>query len=259
VGRAERALEQLSWWSRFKENVEIARIERSAIEIVYIAAAATSLSAALLTALIGSPWIIPLVLIVGPLVTRSLVNQRLAATRRAFHDQLASHLQEIAAAMRAGHSVVGAVRVMTDAATEPTRGEFQRALADEELGMPLDDALVPIARRMDSTDMEQIALIVSLHRRAGGNMAEVLDRVAESVRERAELRRELRSLTAQARLSRWIVTALPPAIVAIVAVTNSNYLKPLFNTTLGVVLIVIAAAMVFIGSLVMRAIVDIDP
>ena len=90
-------------------------------------------------------------------------------------------------------------------------------------------------------------------------MAEILDRLADAVRERAELRRELRALTAQARLSRWVVTALPPLILLVVAVANKSYLKPLFNTTGGAVLMVVATAMVITGSLVMRAIADIEP
>jgi tight adherence protein B len=151
------------------------------------------------------------------------------------------------------------MRAMADGATEPTSGEFRRALADEELGMPLDEALLPIVRRMQSDDVDQVALVISLHRRAGGNMAEVLDRISEGVRERAELRRELHSLTAQARLSRWIVSALPVVILAIVALTNREYIKPLFNTTGGVVLLVLASGMVVLGSVAMRAIVNIEP
>jgi tight adherence protein B len=258
-GPAERVLERLSWWKRFKEDVEIARIDRPAIEIVYLTALATIVVAAVLYLLLKSPLIILAAAIAGPLIMRGIVNQRLGAQRRLFSDQLAGHLQEIAAAMRSGHSIVGAIRAMTDGATEPTSGEFRRALADEELGMSLEQSLEPIVRRMASDDVDQVALVISLHRRAGGNMAEVLDRLSEGVRQRAELRRELHSLTAQARLSRWIVTALPVVILVMVSITSSTYIRPLFHTTGGVVLLVLAGAMVVLGSLVMRAIVDIDP
>jgi tight adherence protein B len=259
AGRTERALERSPWWARFKEEVEISRIPRTPIEIVQITAAGTLVAAVLLSVLVGSPLVILAVLVIGPLIMRAVVSQRLAAQRRLFGDQLSGHLQEVASAMRSGHSMVGAFRVMAESASEPTHGEFRRVLADEELGMPLDDAMLPIVRRMASTDIEQVALIISLHRRAGGNVAEVLDRVASSVRERAELRRELHSLTAQARLSRWVVTALPPAILLFLAVANPAYIRPLFNTPAGVVLLVIAGAMVVLGSLVMRKLVDIEP
>lgn len=259
AGVTERALERSPLWAQFKENVEIARVSRSPLEIVYITAAATIAVAALLTLLVGSALIVLPVLVGGPLIVRAIIGQRVEAQRRLFGDQLASHLQEIAAAMRAGHSLVSGMTLMAETATEPTKGEFQRALADEALGMTLDDALTPVARRMASEDVEQVGLIISLHRRTGGNVAEVLDRIADSVRERAELRRELRSLTAQARLSRYIVTALPPGILLVLSVLNPDYSKPLFHTTGGVVLLVIAGCLVIAGSLVMRALVDIKP
>ena len=108
-----------------------------------------------------------------------------------------------------GHSTMGALSVMVDSSIEPSKTEFRRVLQDEQLGVPLDDALMVMARRMQSYDAEQIALVMRLQREAGGNTAEVLDRVAEVIRGRMELRRLVDVLTAQARISRWILTALP--------------------------------------------------
>jgi tight adherence protein B len=194
----------------------------------------------------------------GPLVLRLVIGQRLTHQRRLFADQLPGHLEELAAAMRAGHSMVGAIAAMVGGATEPTRSEFQRVLADEQLGTPLEEALHPVSRRMANDDMEQVALVAALHQRTGGNMAEVLDRVADAVRERAELRRELHALTAQARLSRWIVTALPPAVLLLISVINPSYVAPLYHTAQGQLLLVVAAAMVIAGSLVMKQLVRVE-
>ncbi len=93
-------------------------------------------------------------------------------------------------------------------------------LADEQLGLPLEDGLGVVAKRMDSRDLEQVILVANLQRETGGNTAEVLERVAETVRERGELRRLVASLTAQGRMSRWIVTALP--ILLLVLVTRAE-------------------------------------
>jgi tight adherence protein B len=166
-------------------------------------------------------------------------------------------LREIAAAIRTGQSVVGAFKVTAEAASEPTHTEFLRVLTEVDLGTPLDEALQPVAVRMATEDVSHVALIVALHRRSGGNVAETLERIAESVSERTELRREMRALTAQARLSRWVVTALPPSIVTIVALLNPHYLSPLVHTSGGLTLMVIATMMVIAGSAVMRGIVDI--
>ena len=102
--------------------------------------------------------------------------------------------------MRAGHSVAAAIASMVKDAVNPTRRELERAVADERLGVPLDTALHPIARRMRCADIEQLALVATLNQRTGGNMAEVLDLIASSARERLDLRRDLRALTAQARI-----------------------------------------------------------
>jgi tight adherence protein B len=110
---------------------------------------------------------------------------------------------------------------------------------------------------MDSDDIGQVALVAELHHRTGGNMAEVLERVADSVRERADLRRELNALTAQARLSRYVVTALPPVVAGAVALLNPKYIQPLFNTTAGVTLVIIACGLLIGASVVMRAITNV--
>jgi tight adherence protein B len=89
-------------------------------------------------------------------------------------------------------------------------------------------------------------------------MAAVIDQVADGVRERGELRRELQALTAQARLSRWIVTLLPPTVLGIVALLDRPYIKPLFNTTTGVILLAVATGMVIAGSVVMKMIVKVE-
>jgi tight adherence protein B len=115
----------------------------------------------------------------------------------------------------------------------------------------------PLARRMDSEDINQVALVAELHHRTGGNMAEVLERVADSVRERAELQREMRALTAQARLSRYVVTALPLVVGAAIALINPNYMRPLFHTSTGVVLVFVVFGLLISASLVMRAITNI--
>ena len=159
--------------------------------------------------------------------------------------------------MRAGHSLVSGITAMAKTASEPSRSEWTRVVADEQLGMPLETAMRPIGQRMDCRDIEQIALVASLQQRSGGNMADVLERVGDGVRERADLRRELVSLTAQARLSRWIVTALPPGMIAVLALLHPAYLRPLFHTTGGQLLLGLAVVLVVSGSLVMRVITNI--
>ncbi len=178
--------------------------------------------------------------------------------RQAFEEQLADNLDVLAGAMRTGHSTMGALSVMVDSSIEPSKTEFRRVLQDEQLGVPLDDALMVMARRMQSYDAEQIALVMRLQREAGGNTAEVLDRVAEVIRGRMELRRLVDVLTAQARISRWILTALPIFVLLILLFTGGEYLQPMLDSMVGKVMLVVGGIMVLIGSLWIKQISNLD-
>jgi tight adherence protein B len=185
------------------------------------------------------------------------VNWKLERRRKAFSEQLPDMLQIVSAALRAGQSFAGSLAVVVESAGEPMRSEMQTVVADEQLGVPLDKAMAVVVRRMASRDLEQIALVAELQREAGGNAAEVIDRVAETVRERFELRRLINTLTIQGRMSRWIVTALPVALIVLVSLINPHYLTPLTSHLLGKVAIVFAVLLVIGGSLVIKKIVDI--
>jgi tight adherence protein B len=255
--RVERMLERTRWWEQFKEDVDIARIDRAPVELVGFTALASIGSAVVLGLAFGSPAPSFLALLLGLLALWAFVKRQLRKQRELFAEQLPTHLQELASAMRAGHSLVSGLTSMARSAPEPSRGEWARVLADEQLGRPLDEAMRPLGRRMASDDIGQVALVAALHQRTGGNMAEVLERVADSVRERGELRRELKALTAQARLSRYVVTGLPPAVAGAIALLNPNYIRPLFDTATGLTLLFVAVGLLIGASLVMRAITNI--
>ena len=110
---------------------------------------------------------------------------------------------------------------------------------------------------MNSRDLEQVILVANLQRETGGNTAEVLEQVAETVRERGELRRLVASLTAQGRMSRWIVTALPILLLVLVSALNPAYMEPLFETTGGRLALALAGTLLLVGSLVIKRIVAI--
>jgi tight adherence protein B len=110
---------------------------------------------------------------------------------------------------------------------------------------------------MKSRDLEQVALVAALQRESGGNSAEVLDRVSETIRERAALRRLVRTLTAQGRMARWIVSLLPVGLLLIISVLNHDYMDPLFTKTSGRIMFGFAAVMVVTGSLVIKRIINI--
>jgi tight adherence protein B len=253
---AERSLVHLKWWPRFKHELELGRISMPAVQIVLWTVVATIFAIWLLYTLTGSK-IIALFALSVPLGVRAFIRRRADRVRARFAEQLPDNLQVLASALRAGHSLVGALAVVVDDAPEPARSEFHRVIADEQLGVPLEESLLRVADRMNNRDLEQVALVATLQRRTGGNTAEVLDHVTATIRERFELRRLVRTLTAQGRLSRWIVSFLPLGLLLAILAINPNYVKPLFTHGSGRVLLAVAAVMVILGSVVIGRIVRI--
>jgi tight adherence protein B len=257
VPALERGLARVRGWSAFEEELDIAQIKLPAAQIAAITAVATLFLSWLLVTASGMLPLGVVGLISVPVGVRAVVRARADKQRRFFDEQLADNLQVIASAQRAGHSFLGALTVSMQEAPQPTKREFERVLADERLGVPIEDALEGAARRMGSRDLEQVILVARLQRETGGNTAEVLDQVADTARERSELRRLIQTLTAQGRMSRWIITALPVSLLVLVSVLNPGYTEPLFETSDGRFALTVGAVLLIMGSLAIKRIVTI--
>lgn len=225
-------VEPKGWWQEFGETLEIADIKASPATIVAGTAAGTVAAFILISAIAGSLWWGLFALFV-PYLVREWILRTLKRRRYRFAEQLPDTLDVIASALRSGQSLPGALAVVVEGSSEPTKSELQRVVADEQLGIPIQNSLRIVAKRMASTDVEQLALVAELQREAGGNMAEVVERVSETVRERFDLRRLIATLTMQGRMSRWIVSLLPVAILILLQIESPHYLHPLLATTGG--------------------------
>ena len=254
--RVESRLQGRAWWNRFSLDVEIARIDHKPGQIAVVTAAVTVLTMWLFVTISGAAWVVVFAVLV-PVGARRFVSYRAAHQRRLFSEQLADNLQVIASAMRAGQSFGAALAVAVKDAAEPAKTEFQRVVADERLGVPVETSLGTVVERMDNRDLHQVALVAALQREAGSNAAEVLDRVADTIRDRVSLRRLISSLTAQGRLSRWVVSLVPVGLVMYLSLAAPDYLEPLLKTTTGNVLLGVAIAMGTAGSLAIKKIVEI--
>ena len=252
ISRRVRAGE--GWLVKFQEELEVARIEMPATRILLLTLGAT----VCVTFVLG--LISPIFAILGlltPVGTRAFVSRRLQKVRAEFADQLAPNLQVLASALRVGHSFAGALSVVVENAHEPSKSELQRVVADERLGVPVEESMRRVSERMASRDLDQVALLAELQRTAGGNAAEVLDTVVETLRERADLRRLIRTLTAQGRFARWILTALPVVVGLGMWLLQDDAMRPLLTTSVGQILLVVATVMVVAGSLFIQRIVEI--
>jgi tight adherence protein B len=250
-------LARTSSWERFQETLEIADIKMEPELIVGATLGATGLAFLLIYVVTGSPWWALFALGV-PYIAREWVLRTLARRRERFAEQLPDALQVVASALRSGHSFAGALAVVVDSGSEPMKSELQRVVADEQRGVPIQDSLEVVAQRMASREVEQLALVAELQREAGGNAAEVIDQVADTVRERFDLKRLIKTLTTQGRMSRWIVSALPVFIFIVISLENPGYFHPLTSSTGGKIVLGFAVAWAVAGSLVIKRIVEIE-
>jgi len=173
-------------------------------------------------------------------------------------DQLADTLSILASSLRAGYSFLQALDTVSKEIGEPSAAEFQRVVAEIRLGRPIDDALIAMAMRVDSDDLRWAVIAINVQRQVGGNLAEVLDIVANTVRERAYIRRQVNVLSAEGRLSVAILSALPFFILLYISIVNPEYIKPLFNTMPGIILLVAGGLWMGLGIFVMTRMVKID-
>jgi tight adherence protein B len=191
---------------------------------------------------------------VGAVIT---IRMLAARQRRMFSDQLPDNLQVVASALRSGQTFIGSLTSVLEDAPEPSRTELRRAVMDEQIGIPLADALNKVTERMQSEDFQHVAVVAALQRETGGNTAEVIELVADTVRERIEIRRMVRGLTAQGRLSGGILSMLPVFMLIFISAMNPSYVHPLFHTTIGLIALGIAIVLVASGGYVIKRIVAI--
>jgi tight adherence protein B len=173
-------------------------------------------------------------------------------------EQLPDVLSILASSLRAGHSFLQALDQVAGEIKDPSAGEFHRVVSEIRLGRSIDDAMVEMADRVGSEDMRWAVMAVNIQRQVGGNLAEVLDIVANTVRERAYVQRQVRVLSAEGRLSIAILSGLPFFIFFYLALMNPEYVTPLFTTMMGRILLIIGGSLMAAGIFVMTRIVRID-
>ena len=191
----------------------------------------------------------------GPTVCAVIVGSKRSAK---LEEELPDVLQVIASSLRAGHSFLQALDSATTEVPEPSASEFGRVLSEIRLGREPKDALEAMAKRVRSDDLEWAVMAISIQREVGGNLAEVLDTLAETMRERMAVRRQVTVLSAEGRLSMIVLCALPLGLGAYMAVVNPKYLGLLFSTQLGLVMLITAACLMGLGMFWMRKVVKID-
>jgi len=197
---------------------------------------------------------IALGILIPLIVLRTRKSQRL----NAFNEQLPDTLTLMAGSLAAGYSLPQAVDTVVKEGQEPVAGEFNKALVEARLGVPIEETLENIAIRTESKDFAWVVMAIAIQRQVGGNLSEILRIVADTLRERAYIRRQIKTLSAEGRLSAIIIAALPPLFLVYLLLARPDYVTLLFTTTLGIIMLIVAVVLQILGVIWMRNIVNFE-
>lgn len=208
--------------------------------------------------IIRGPALALVLLVIGGVLPWVYLKIRHGRRLAAFNAQLAETLTLMAGGLSAGLSMPQAVDTVVREGHEPMAGELRRALAEARLGVDIADALDGVALRMDSGDFSWVVMALRIQREVGGNLAELLNTVAETLREREFLRRQVKVLSAEGRFSAWILGALPPVMFVYMLVVRPEFIRPLYTELLGMMLLAGATVLLLLGFFVLSRLVKVE-
>lgn len=222
--------------------------------------AGIAIGAALLGFLVssGNGLVVVAFFLVGAVFPWLFLSLRKSRRLKAFNAQLAETLQLIAGSLSAGLSLAQSLDTVVREGNDPIASEFKRALIEARLGVAVETSLDSIAKRMESADFEWVVMAIRIQREVGGNLAELLLKVAGTMRERDYLRRQVKTLSAEGRMSAWILGGLPPAMLAYMLLTNPAYLNPLISRPIGWLMLGAMVVLMLIGGFWMSKVVKVD-
>jgi tight adherence protein B len=197
-------------------------------------------------------------LILGAFLPYAVVSYRRQKRFEKIEELFPEAIDTLARAVRAGHAFTTALEMISNETTEPLATEFRKLYEEQKFGMPVRDALMNLTERVPLVDVKFFVTAVMLQRETGGNLAEILDNLSYVIRERFKIQRQVRVHTAQGRLTMALLMAMPPAVVAVLAVFSPEFVHPLFYDPIGHSLLVVSIALQTIGYFVIRKIIKIQ-
>ncbi|WP_416196755.1 type II secretion system F family protein [Selenomonas sp.] len=243
------------YFDRLMEQADWPLLGREYLVVLILLAAVSAALATLMTLRASSTLLAaPCGALLGWAYLRLAIRRR----RKAFVEQLGDMLTMVANALRAGFSFMQAFELIAREMDAPVGREVEKVISEINVGATLEQALENMTRRVQSPDFDLVVTAVLIQRQVGGNLAEILDTISETIQDRVRMRREVLALTAQGRLSGVILILLPIAIAAALTFINADALRPLYEEPMGRVAVVGAVVLEIIGYIVIRRIVDID-
>ena len=266
-----KAVEQRSFGANLARDLARADLHLKVSEYLMIWAASVVtvpvlfLLLGLFIAPLGSPIALIVGVVLGFFIPRFWLGRRKNGRLSAFNKQLPDTVMLIANALRAGSSFLQAIELVVRESRPPISLEFGRVIREVNLGLPFESALENMIRRVRSDDLELMGTAISIQHQVGGNLAEILDSIAFTIRERMRIKGEIRTLTAQQRLSGYVVAFLPISLAGFLFVAAPGFMEPMFanppaimGLPAGVIVLGFGGFMMFIGFMIIRKIVDIE-
>jgi tight adherence protein B len=266
-----KAVENRDFWANVSRDIARADLHLRPTEFMAIWASSTvgvPLVMVFLSAFLPAlrnPLLLLIGMFIGFLLPRFWLARRRNGRLGAFNKQLPDTITLIANALRAGSSFLQAIELVVRETRPPIATEFARVIREVNLGLPFEQALENMVRRVRSDDLELMATAIAIQHQVGGNLAEILDSIAYTIRERIRIKGEIRTLTAQQRLSGYVVAGLPIGLAAFLFVAAPGFMDPMFDDRAsliglpaGVIILALGGFMMFLGFLAIRRIVDIE-
>jgi len=183
------------------------------------------------------------------------VKRRLRVKR--FMNHFPDALEMFARSLRAGHSFTGAIQLVAQEMPNPVGPEFRKVFEEQNLGIPLRQALIGMTERVDTLDVRFFVTAILVQRDTGGNLAEIIDKISYVIRERFRVQGQLKIFTAQARMSGFVLALLPIGVAVLIGILNPEYLKPLWIERTGRIMVAVAVILQVLGMLAIRKIIRI--
>jgi len=255
----DRAIVRQSFGRRMATDLARANLKLTVAEFMLLTLATVALGIAL-GALVGRAyWIIGAVAgaLLGFIAPRLFLKWQQAKRLNAFDDQLGDTITLLANSLRSGYSLLQSMEMVGRELPPPMSEEFQRVTREIGLGLSNEQALDNLLRRIDSDDLDMMITAINIHHEVGGNLSEILDTIGHTIRERVRIKGEIRTLTAMARYSGYMVSVLPVAVAGLLFVMNPDYMSTLWKDPCGVRMIVASAIGMGLGWVIIRQIVNI--
>ncbi|HEX5423557.1 MAG TPA: type II secretion system F family protein [Candidatus Acidoferrales bacterium] len=258
VPAIHRVLLHWAWPSRLRDFLSQAGLEMKPAKLLTISGFVAVFSALIVSIFLPHLSVVLLIGILAGFTPMGIVAFMRQRRLRAFEERFPEALDLLGRAVRAGHAFTTGLEMIAKESAEPIAGEFRTAFDEQNFGLPLRDALMNLTDRVPLIDVRFFVTALLIQKETGGNLAEILDSLAHVIRDRFRIYREVRTRTAQGRLTAGILIALPPLMMVALSVLNPGYVGVLFTDPKGVTFLTIAGVLQVVGSAILWKIIHIE-